>query len=235
MHTLGGRQRQSRSRQKVYTLGSPRFALFHMHTRLSRFCGRLRKSAYTSRTPQRQPQQAKSAYTRQPRVLYKKYAYKADTIQQKVHTLAGHPPEILRAKSVHTRLPPGFTRCLRNAAGKKYAYKAAPKLPALPQTPPPHSGRRNLAERLSRGCWPASPFFLPFFALSFWFCRPRSGRLHPPAAGFAPVYVHTFLMLSARPRGQTLPARTARLLYVFFSVFVVHLFFALSFVFSFVY
>ena len=77
VHTLGGHQEQNRIRQKVHTLGSPRFALFHMHTRLSRFCGRLRKSAYTSRTPQRQPQPPKSAYTRQPRFVCKKYAYKA--------------------------------------------------------------------------------------------------------------------------------------------------------------
>lgn len=140
-------------RQKVYTLGSPRFALFRMHTRLSRFCGRLRKSAYTRRTPQRQPQPAKSVHTSLPRVLYKKYAYYPDTIRQKVHTLAGHRKTILPAKSVHPSQPPGW------------------------QTPPPHSGRRNLAERLSRGFWPASLLFLPFFAPFFWFCRPRSGRL----------------------------------------------------------
>lgn len=42
--------------------------------------------------------------------------------------------------------------------------------------------------------------------------------------------MHTFLILPARPRGRTLPARTAWLLYAFFSAFVVHLFFALSFV-----
>lgn len=138
-----------------------------MHTRLSRLCCRLRKSAYTSRTPQRQPQPAKSAYTRQPRVLCKKYASMPDAIRQKVHTLAGHRKPILPAKSVHTRLPPGFTRFLRNAAGKKYAYKAAPKLPALPQTPQPHSGRLNLAERLSRRFWPASPFFSAFFCPFF--------------------------------------------------------------------
>ena len=106
VHTLGGHQEQNRIRQKVHTLGSPRFALFHMHTRLSRFCGRLRKSAYTSRTPKPPPPRAKSVHPRQPRVLYKKYAYKADTIQQKVHTLAGHRKSILPAKSMHTRLPP---------------------------------------------------------------------------------------------------------------------------------
>nr|DAE14988.1 MAG TPA: hypothetical protein [Siphoviridae sp. ctf8W5] len=49
-----------------------------------------RKSAYTSRTPQRQPQRAKSAYTRQPRFVCKKYAYKAAADCEKVHTLGGH-------------------------------------------------------------------------------------------------------------------------------------------------
>ena len=95
-------------RQKVYTLGSPRFALFHMHTRQPRLYDILRKSAYTSRTPKPPPPRAKSAYTRQPRVSYKKYAYYPDTIRQKVHTLAGHPPAVLRAKSVYTRLPSLF-------------------------------------------------------------------------------------------------------------------------------
>lgn len=115
-------------RQKVHTLGSPRFALFCMHTRPPPLCGRLRKSAYTRRTPQRQPQPAKSVHTSLPRVLYKKYAYYPDTIRQKVHTLGGHLPEILPEKSVHTRLPTGFPHRPRNAAGKKCTPKPAPRL-----------------------------------------------------------------------------------------------------------
>nr|DAE14989.1 MAG TPA: hypothetical protein [Siphoviridae sp. ctf8W5] len=36
-----------------------------------------------------------------------------------MHTLAGHPPEILLAKSMHTRLSTSFPRCPRDAAGIK--------------------------------------------------------------------------------------------------------------------
>ena len=114
VHTLGGHQERNRIRQKVHTLGSPRFALFHMHTRLSRLCGRLRKSAYTSRTPGTSPQPPKSAYTRQPAVCFILYAYYPDTIRQKVHTLAGHPPAVLTAKSMHTRLSPNRFSCCRH-------------------------------------------------------------------------------------------------------------------------
>ena len=106
VHTLGGHQEQNRIRQKVHTLGSPVLFAKSMHTRQPRLYDILRKSAYTSRTPKPPPPRAKSVHPRQPRVLYKKYAYKADTIQQKVHTLAGHRKSILPAKSMHTRLPP---------------------------------------------------------------------------------------------------------------------------------
>lgn len=129
---------------------------------------RLRKSAYTRRTPKPPPPRAKSVHTSLPRVLYKKYAYKADAIRQKVHTLAGHPPAVLPAKSMHTRLPP------------------------MPQTPPPLPGRLNPAERLSRGFWPASPLFSAFFLrLSFGFVGrgaavcPVLVHTLPAAAGFA--------------------------------------------------
>lgn len=46
-----------------------------------------RKSAYTRRTPEEHHPPPKNAYTRQPRVLYKKYAYKAAADCEKVHTL----------------------------------------------------------------------------------------------------------------------------------------------------
>ena len=122
-------------------------------------------------------------------------------------------PGTLPAKSVHPSQPPGW------------------------QTPPPLPGRRYLAERLSRGFWPASPFFLPFFALSFWFCRPRSGRLHHPAAWKAgrqqvlPADLGAYFLLlpPGHAAGRCPPARPGSLC-AFFSVFVVYLSFALSFV-----
>lgn len=84
VHTLG----RPVSRHKVHIFTTPLFPLLfyicflflqkvhilagHRGSRQGK-----RKSAYTSRTPQRQPQPAKSAYTRQPRFVCKKYAYKA--------------------------------------------------------------------------------------------------------------------------------------------------------------
>ena len=128
-----------------------------------------------------------------------------DTIRQKVHTLAGHPPEILRAKSVHTRQPP------------------------LPQTPPPHSGRLNPAERLSRGCWPASPFFLLFLPFLFGFVG-RGAAVCPvlvhtlPAAAVKAVCFRCILLLlpPGHAAGRCPPARPGSL-YAYFFVFVVHL------------
>lgn len=200
MHTLAGHQEQNRNRQKVCILVCPVLFAKSMHTRLSRFCGRLRKSAYTSRTPQRQPQQAKSAYTRQPRVLYKKYAYYPDTIRQKVHTLAGHSPEILRAKSVHTRLP----QTVSTAAGKKCTPKPAPRLADAATTlRPPEPCRAAKPGLLARRCL-FFAFFCPFFLVLV--------HTLSAAAGFAGKAVYfrcILLIITARPRGRTLPARTA--------------------------
>lgn len=212
MHTLGGHQEQNRIRQKVCILVCPVLFAKSMHTRLSRFCGRLRKSAYTSRTPQRQPQQAKSAYTRQPRVSYKKYASMPDAIRQKVHTLGGHPPAVLRAKSVHTRLPSLFQTLPppppEHCRHKVYTQASPPGW----QTPPPPSGRRYRVERLSRGFWPADASFLPFFALSFGSCV---YFFNAPRQATRPDV--------ARPHGLAL--------YAYFFVFVVHIFFSFFFCF----
>ena len=128
VHTLGGHQEQNRRRQKVHTLGSHVLFAKSMHTRQPRLYDILRKSAYTSLTPKPPPPRAKSAYTRQPAVCFILYAYYPDTIRQKVHTLGGHLPEILPAKSVHTRLPHGFPHRPRNAAGKKCTPTPAPRL-----------------------------------------------------------------------------------------------------------
>ena len=114
VHTLAGHHKDNRSRQKVHTLGSHVLFAKSMHTRLSRLCGRLRKSAYTSRTPGTSPQPPKNAYTRPPAVCFILYAYYTDTIRQKVHTLAGHPPAVLPAKSMHTRLSPNRFSCCRH-------------------------------------------------------------------------------------------------------------------------
>ena len=90
------------SRHKVHTLGRPVFfhnvhiftALFSpffsaffflflqkVHTLAGHRGSRQgkRKSAYTRRTPGTEPPPPKSAYTRQPRFVCKKYAYKAAT------------------------------------------------------------------------------------------------------------------------------------------------------------
>ena len=163
VHTLAGHHKDNRSRQKVYTLGRPRFALFRMHTRLSRLCGRLRKNAYTSRTPGTSPQPPKSAYTRPPAVCFILYAYYPDAIRQKVHTLAGHRKTILPAKSVHTRMPPGFPHRPRNAAGKKCTPKPAPRLAdAATTSRPPIPCRAAKPGLLAR-----QPLFFAFFCPFF--------------------------------------------------------------------
>lgn len=88
VHTLG----RPVSRHKVHIFTAPLFSLlFHLlfyicflflqkvHTLAGPRGSRQgkRKNAYTRRTPGTEPKQAKSAYTRQPRFVCKKYAYKA--------------------------------------------------------------------------------------------------------------------------------------------------------------
>ena len=162
MHTLVGHRKDNRSQQKVHTLGSPVLFAKSMHTRQPRLYDILRKSAYTRQTPKEERQPAKSAYTRLPAFCFILYAYYPDTIRQKVHTLGGHLPAVLRAKSMHTRLPPKPFK-------PQPAKSVHPSQPSGWQTPPSHSGRLNPAERLSRGFWPASPLFLLFLCLSFGF------------------------------------------------------------------
>lgn len=222
MHTLAGHQEQNRNRQKVCILVCPVLFAKSMHTRLSRFCGRLRKSAYTSRTPQRQPQQAKSAYTRQPRVLYKKYAYYPDTIRQKVHTLAGHSPEILRAKSVHTRLP----QTVSTAAGKKCTPKPAPRLADAATTlRPPEPCRAAKPGLLAR----QPSFFCLFLPFLFGFvgrgaavCTLRQQE-KPPGSRFLSVLGAYFLLLPPGHAAGRCPHARPGSLYAYFFVFVIHL------------
>ena len=167
MHTLAGHQRTRLCRQKVHTLGSPVLSVKSMHTRLSRFCGRLRKSAYTRQTPGTEPQPPKSAYTRQPRFVCKKYVYKAAADCEKVHTLAGHPPAVLRAKSMHTRLhPPAAVKPARQQALPAdlgaYFFKSS-RQATRPDAARPH----GLPSFCILFCICSASFICSFFCFSF--------------------------------------------------------------------
>ena len=115
VHTLG----RPVSRHKVHIFTTPLFPLLFyicflflqkVHILAGHRCSRQgkRKSAYTRRTPGAEQQPAKSAYTRQPRFVYKKYAYKAAADCEKVHTLGRHHKDNRSRQKVYTLGSPGF-------------------------------------------------------------------------------------------------------------------------------
>ncbi len=98
-------------RHKMHTQASPAACCRHkVHILPGHRCSRQgkRKSAYTRRTPGAEQQPAKSAYTRQPRFVYKKYAYKAAADCEKVHTLGRHHKDNRSRQKVYTLGSPGF-------------------------------------------------------------------------------------------------------------------------------